>query len=627
LISLENLALLLPFSVLPDKEQKAVFNMFSYEKVFKDTVLIEQEITKVEKFYTLCSGHCYYYFEDRHATILEGWLNPGDSFGGLAILFNDTIAIRSLKILEDSIFVTLDADYFLGLCKNYTAFQEDFTNKLGKCMLNKGFAGIMARQIRDKEFSLPFFNRPISKILTRNFPRCPAATTIADAARSMSREGASAMLVTGDNNTLVGIVTDADFKHKVATGTHQLSEPVGTVTSAPLLSIPANSQVFEAFLALQKNDKRHLAVMEQNGEVTAIISQKDLIAAQAGSAYLLIKTALAARSMLEIENIHEKLEHMLIEPLKNGAHAEFFTRLISACSDAVIDRVITFSIEQIGPPPCRFAFLTMGSEGREEQTLISDQDNAIVFEDTEHPQQTKEYFDELATLICDELHVAGYAYCKGNNMAKVSKWCQPLSQWRNYFNTWIKDSSPENLLKSSIFFDFRGVYGDTALVDDLKRFLFNAVKLWPGFLRDLAENALYFKPPLGFFGKLLVETAGEQKGLLDLKSAMQPIVDFARIYALKFGISQTNTLTRLFLVSNRQALTKKDYLDIVRGYEFMMQLRFQRQITGIKNERKHLDNHVNPENLASIDLLLLKETFKVIEELQKTISIEFTGSV
>lgn len=627
MISLDSLSLLSPFSLLPDKEQKAVYNAFSYEKVFRDKVLLEQEVSTVEQLFTLSSGAASYYYEDQGTNILEGWLNPGDSFGGLAILFNDGIAIRTLKILEDSIFVTLDADYFLNLCKNYTAFQEDFTNRLGKCMLNRAFAAIIARQIRDKEFSLPFFNRPVSSIVGKPYPTCSPRASIQEAALIMSQENASAICIRDDQQAIIGIATDADFKHQVATGKQQLKEPISTVMSSPVISLSDHSQVFQAFLALQQSGKRHLALRCPAGKITSIISQKDLIAAQAGSAYLLIKRALAARSMLEIENIHAKLEHMLIEILGNGANPEFFTRLISACSDAVIERVVTFSIEQAGPPPCRFAFLSMGSEGREEQTLISDQDNAIVYEDGDDAEAAKDYFDGLAVLICDQLNQAGYAYCRGDNMAKNPQWCQPLSQWRQYFNTWIKDSTPLNLLHSSIFFDFRATYGDTALADDLHRFLLNAVRMWPGFLRDLSENAIFFKPPVGLFGKLRVETEGDQKGSLDLKSAMQPIIDFARIYALKFGIAQANTLTRLSMIFNRQALTKKDYSDIVRSYTFMMQLRFSRQLTAIKNERIRPDNHVKPEELASIDLLLLKEAFKNIEAIQKKISIEFTGSV
>ncbi|OGR37516.1 MAG: cyclic nucleotide-binding protein, partial [Desulfobacula sp. RIFOXYB2_FULL_45_6] len=440
----------------------------------------------------------------------------------------------------------------------------------------------------------------------------------------MSRNNTSAILIKNNGQVIEGIVTDADLKHKVATGIHQVSEPVSSVMSSPLISISADAQVFEAFLTMQKYDKRHIAIYGRSGDITGIISRKDLISAQTESAYLLIKTAMSARSMVEIQNIHSKLEKMLFDPLRNGANPEYITRLISACSDAVINRVITFSMEKAGPPPCRFAFLTMGSEGREEQTLISDQDNAIVYEDTKNPEHTKLYFDTLALLICDQLDMAGYSFCKGDNMAKNPKWCQPLSQWKDYFNAWIRTSNPQTLLYSSIFFDFRGTFGDMALADELKEFLLQSIRGWPGFLRHLTENALHYKPPIGLFGKLLVETEGIEKGFLDLKSAMLPIIDFARIYALKNGIPQANTLTRLFRLYTRHALTGKEYMDIVRGYNYLMLLRFMRQITTIMDEQKKPDNYINPENLSSIDHLLLKEIFRIIEILQQKLSFEYT---
>jgi CBS domain-containing protein len=166
-----------------------------------------------------------------------------------------------------------------------------------------------------------------------------------------------------------------------------------------------------------------------------------------------------------------------------------------------------------------------------------------------------------------------------------------------------------------------------ALADELKQYLLNAIKQWPGFLRDLADNALHFKPPIGFFGKLLVETEGEQKGLLDLKSAMLPITDFARIYALKYGIPQTNTLTRLFRLHAQHILSDKEYNDILGSYNYIMQLRFLNQITTIMDGQKKPDNHINPQSLSSIDRLLLKEIFRLIEDLQQKLEVELIGII
>ena len=616
-----------PFSLLSKKEQEKLYNEFSYEKVRKNTILLEQEITGVEKLYTLSKGHAQYYYELNNTKILTGELHQGDNFGGISILLNDAVSIRSLKILEDSVFLTLKTDYFLTVCKANPKFQDYFTNEFGKCMLSKSFAGIISRAIKDKEFNLPFFNRPIRTIFKPNIITCPMETSIQNAAIKMTRNNASAILIKKNKQTIQGIVTDADLKENALAKNMDLSQDVSSIMSSPLICISADCQVFEAFLSMVENEKRHLAVCGQSGDITGIISEKDLISAQAKSTYLLIKTVKSAKSIQEIENIHSKLEIMLLDPIKNGANPEYITRLISMFSDAIIDKIINFSLDKMGAPPCKFVFLTMGSEGREEQTLISDQDNAIVYEDTDHPEKAKQYFDKLSQLICDQLDIAGYRFCDGNNMAKNSKWCKPLSKWKGYFNSWIRTSNPENLLHSSIFFDFRGTWGDMALADELKKYLLDAIGGWSGFLRNLTENTLYFKPPIGRFGRLVVQTQGEHKGSLDIKLAMLPLIDFTRVYALKNKISQTNTLTRLFRLYTRHALTNKEYTDIVKAYNYMMQLRFLRQITTIMDEEKSPDNYINPHNLSALDQTMLKEIFKMTEKLQQKLSIEFTGNI
>ncbi|WP_457551051.1 DUF294 nucleotidyltransferase-like domain-containing protein [Desulfobacula sp.] len=616
-----------PFSILLKQEQDQLTTNLSYEKVKKGHVIFEQEITNVEKFYILSQGHAQYYYEMNHTKILTGELQPGDNFGGLSILLNDAVSIRSLETLEDSVFMTLEADLFLSICKMNQEFQDYFTSEFGKCMLNKSFSGTISRRIKDKEFNLPFFNQPIRTIFRPNIITCPTETSIEDAAIKMSRNNASAILVKKDRHTIQGIVTDADLRKKGIAGHMDMSQPVTNIMSSPLISISADCQVFEAFLSMIENDKRHLGILSQSGDITGIVSEKDLILAQTKSTYLLIKTVKSARTIHEIENIHSKLEKMLLDPIQNGANPEYITRLITTFSDAIIDKVIKFSLDKMDPPPCRFVFLTMGSEGREEQTLISDQDNAIVYEDSDQPEKTKQYFDKLSQLICDQLDMAGYRFCDGNNMAKNPKWCQPLSKWKAYFNAWIRTSNPENLLHSSIFFDFRGTWGDIALADELKQYLLDSVGHWAGFLRNLTENTLYFKPPISRFGRFLVETKGDQKGFLDIKLAMLPLLDFARVYALKNGISHTNTLTRLFRLYTRHAITSKEYADIVKAYNYMMSLRFLGQITSIMDEGQNPDNYINPGNLSALDQILLKEIFKMTEKLQQKLSIEFTGSI
>ena len=583
----------------------------------------------VEKLYILSKGSAQYYFMESATKILQKQLNEGDNFGGIAILINDAISIRTLEILEDSKFMTLDANIFLRTCAKFEKFKDYFTGEFGKCMLNKAYAGIILRHIRDKEVNLPFFNQPISAMFRPRIITCPADTTIQVASEKMSRSGSSAILVKNEKKEIQGLVTDADLRDKVLAKKLLYSEPVKKIMSSPVITVPADCQVFEAFLKMTTKDKRHLAVTNKESRIIGFITEKNLITAQTNSTYLLIKTIQSAQNIDQLKGIHSRICELLLDPIKNGANTEYITKLITAFSKAIIDKIIGFNINEIGEPPCRFVFMIMGSEGRNEETLISDQDNAILYEDLIDPDDAanaKAYFTRLAKHVCSQLNIAGYKFCDGDNMAQNPKWCQPLSTWKKYFSNWIRSIDPEKILYSSIFFDFRGTWGDLSLSEELKSFLLESVKKGPGILKCMTENSLRFKPPLSFFGKFIVEEKGDHEGAFDIKKTILPIIDFARIYSLKEGISSTNTLDRLFRLYTKHTLTTKEYLNIIRSYNHMMKLRFLRQITTIMDEKEEPDNYINPLNLSSVDQAMLKEVFRIIEKIQQKLKVEFIGA-
>jgi CBS domain-containing protein len=617
-----------PFSFLPGKAKEDLLNHFSSETIKKDTILLAQEISSIEKFLVLSQGSAQYYFEQNNEKTLWGRLKEGDNFGGISILLNDAVAIRTLKVLENSVFLSLDANIFLKTCTEFEEFKAFFTNAFGKLMLNKSYAGIIARQIKDKEFNLPFFNQPISAIFRPNIVTCPHDATINEAAQKMAKNSSGSIFIKDEKGKVDAIITDADLRNSAIAERLDVGHPASAIVSSPVVSVPADSQVFEAFITMIGEDKKYLAVSSKANDIIGTISDKDLIAAQAKSTYLLIKTIKSAKNVNQLENMHSKMALMLLDPIRNGANPEYITRLITTFSDAILDKVIEFSIATLGSPPCKFAFMIMGSEGRAEQTLISDQDNGIIYEDLENDKDkayASEYFGKLAELVCNHLNTAGYKFCDGDCMAKNPKWCQPLLNWKKHFHRWIYEGSPEDLLHASIFFDFRGVWGDLELTDRLKSFLLDSVEKRAGFLRHLTENALHFKPPIGLFGKLVVESKGEHKDALNLKWAMQPIVDFARVYSLKHGIVQTNTLTRLFRLYTKHVLTNKQYIDLIQSYNYVMHLRFLRQITTIIDEEKPPDNYINPNNLSYLDKAMLKEIFKKIEQFQQKLKAEFIG--
>jgi CBS domain-containing protein len=210
-------------------------------------------------------------------------------------------------------------------------------------------------------------------------------------------------------------------------------------------------------------------------------------------------------------------------------------------------------------------------------------------------------------------------------MAKNRQWCQPLKVWKNYFSQWIHTSEPEALLQASIFFDFRAAYGDVELVDELRDHLFKSLVGWPGFFRHLAENAMFFTPPIGFFRNFLVESKGEHRDSFDIKAAMQPVVDYARIYALNNRVAETNTLGRLHDLLEQKKLSAQQYQELDTVYSYLMQQRFVRQVKASAEENGKPDNYINPKKLSRIEQTTLKEIFKRIEKFQAKLSFDFTG--
>jgi CBS domain-containing protein len=619
-----------PFSLLPEAVKITFSNGFERRQIPKDTVLLVQEISPVEKFLVLSKGEAQYYFEQNNEKILFSRMKAGDDFGGIAILLNDAVAIRTLETLKDCVFLELDIEVFLKACEEVGAFKAYFTNSIGSLMLNKSYAGIIARQIKDKEFNLPFFNQPISAIFKPNLVTCSHKAPIREAAKKMVKSNSGSIFLKNRKGKIEGIITDAGLREKFVAQGLSNGHPASAIAFDAVATIPADAQVFEAFLAMTGQSLSHLAVSSKGDSIIGTISNKDLIAAQANSTYLLVKTIKSARSFSKLENMHSKMTMMLLDPIRNGANPEYITRLITTISDAIMDKVMELSVDALGPPPCRFAFMIMGSEGREEQTLVSDQDNGIVYEDLEDEaanEKAAAYFAKLAEMVCDQLNAAGYKFCDGECMAKNPKWCRPLSGWKKYFYDWIYHASPEDLLNSSIFFDFKGAWGDLGLTDQLKSYLLDLVSNNVGFLRHLTENALHFKPPIGFFGKLVVESKGENKDSLNIKWAMLPIVDLARIYSLKHNIAQTNTLTRLFRLYMKRVFTNKEYIDLIQSYNFVMSLRFMRQITTIIDEERPPDNYINHKNLSYLDRAMLKEIFKKLESFQGKLKTDFIGMV
>ena len=607
-----------------------VFQYFTEEVSEKGELKFVQRESKVNHLYVVSKGLAELYFEQDQGVTLRGLLSEGDCFGGISMLVNESLAVRSLKTIEKTTFYKLPREVFFALCEEYDHFKEFFTNTFGKKMLDRSYADMIARQVSGSERTMPFFHQDIKSIFNPHYLSCSGSASIQQSARTMTKEDYGYILVEDENGTISGIITDEDLRKRVVAVDFSKDLPVSDIMSSPLISLSEDAQLIEAYLLMVDKGISHLAVTGESGEVTGMLSDRQIIMEQSSSPYFLIEEIKRAKSPDQLENIHSRLPGIMIEPIKNGVQPDNISKLITTVADAVLEKIISFAVEKAGEPPCRFAFVIMGSEGRNEQTLKTDQDNFLIYEDIKDSVEAKEvqrYFLALSTDICSWLDRAGYTFCEGGNMAQNEKWCQPLAVWKHYFRSWIHAANPEDLLNSSIFYDFRWAWGERELSDELGNFLFSSLESWSGFFRNMVENALYFKPPLGFFRNIVVQSKGEHKDAFDIKRAMMPIIDFARIYALKNQIRDTNTLVRLKKIHDKRLLTDEEYDDIAQSYRYLMNLRFIRQITAITDESGRADNFIKPKDLSSIDQTMLKEIFRRIEGIQQKMSIEFTGIV
>lgn len=618
-----------PFSFLPDIEIKKIVRNLSLIHHPKGQSLLIQERSVVESLSIIHKGAVERYYENNGKKTLVDLLEEGDLYGGISLLANEGVSIRSLRTTEDSDLYRLPETVFLDICKRYDVFTDYFTDIFGKRILDKSYASITNRTINTKDDAWQFFNQSIETIYSSNPIFCHPDTSIKSASDLMSSNKSGYILVKDEKGNFNGIVTDHFLRLKVISQGYNAEKDVTGIMSSPLNTISHQALVFEVLMAMIHNNLKYLAVTDSSKKVVGIISSRDLIKAQWKSPFFIIREIVEAGSKEEIMDNHTRLPGIIKSLIQSGAKAKNINTIITAVSDTLLKKFIYFAIQELGEPPVKFAFVVLGSEGRKEQTLKTDQDNAIVFEDPPEGKRkmVEAYFMAFSKKICTWLDRAGYNFCDGDIMAQNTKWCQSLSTWKHYFSQWTRKASPEDLLQANIFFDFRVAYGDPDIINELHDYLLSSVRAWSGFLRNLTENALNFRPPLGFFRNFVVESKGTHRNKFDIKRSMMPIVDFARIYALANNIKETNTLERLYQLKQKNILGKKDYSDLEQSYSFLMQLRLARQLTAIMEEEEEPDNYINPKILSIIEQKTLKEIFKRVLGVQSKLNFEFTGNI
>jgi CBS domain-containing protein len=546
-------------------------------------------------------------------------ISPGESFP-LGALMAQRPVTSSYRAAGDTFCFRLAADDLSELLARSASFQQFATRRLGSLLaLSRRSAHV------DQAVSLSRqpLDRPLRDLIKRSVASCVTGTSVRAALETMQRERVGSILVTAPDGRAAGIFTLRDLRDRVALKGMAIEQPIDGVMSASPVTLPADAMAFEAALTMARHGFHHVVVTEE-GRAAGVVSESDLFALQRVGLTALSAGIRSADSLAGLAAVSGDVRRLARMLPAQGVPADQLTRIISTLNDLLTTRVIDLEVLHGGIGRDEFCWLALGSEGRHEQTLATDQDNGLIFHDPSGaPGAVRERLLPFARRVNEALAACGFPLCKGEIMAGNPRWCLSLPEWKRQFAGWMAEPDAEALLRATIFFDFRALYGATALAEDLRRWLADTAKARELFCRFMAENALRKEPPLGLLRDFAAEAHGGRADTVDLKlNGVALFVDAARVLSLAAGDIHTGTVERLRAVAGARGLSLGEVEGWIDAFHFIQSVRMAHQQAQIE-QGLPADNYLDPNSLNTLDRRILKEAFRQARKLQQRLRLDY----
>jgi CBS domain-containing protein len=429
------------------------------------------------------------------------------------------------------------------------------------------------------------------------------------------------ILIVEDQHTILGILTRYDVLSRVTLSNLDLSTPISAVMTPDVKTLTVDDTAEMAGLLMSRFHIRHLPVLDR-GELVGIISERDLFSLQRLSLSNISSAIRGTDDLAQLKKCADDIRTFARNLLGQGVQARQLTTLISHLNDVLTVRLIEIYAAKHQLNMTQFAWIALGSEGRSEQTIATDQDNALVFSDSA-PESQREVYLRFAGEVNQALNECGYPLCKGNIMASNPELCLTQHEWLIRFSRWIEQGNPQDLLNASIFFDFRVLAGNPDLLIPLKDYVRTKAAATPRFIKLMADNSLNIRVPLNWFGAIEPKEIDGQK-TIDLKmQGTAIIVDVARIYSLAFGIEAINTRERLAAIGRALNVPELESASWITAFEFLQTLRLAAQIGEAKIGGN--PNVIDIEKLNIVDRSILKEALSKVRSLQQHLQLDYAG--
>ncbi|WP_417240088.1 DUF294 nucleotidyltransferase-like domain-containing protein [Celeribacter halophilus] len=583
-----------PYDVLPKADLEDLTDGFS-RKTYHEGEVIYANGDLLEGLYLIKSGSVE--ITDANGAQMS-LLQKSNHFGERGLL-RDGLAATTARAVSDCTILLLDPETF----KNKVSTNPEFARYFNRGRARpKAASGLMTQHVSDLMATAPV--------------ACPASTTISDCARLMREAKVSSIAVTEDQR-LVGLVTVRDMTNKVLAEGRDTALPVSTIMARDPITLAPGALGSDVIHVMLENHIGHLPVVE-GGKLVGMVTQTDITRFFGSSQTQMVFDLSNAQSIAEMAAVTARLPDFLMQLVGSHLAHDVVTRKITDIADIVTRRLLKMAEDDMGPAPVPYLWAACGSQGRREQTGVSDQDNCLII-DNAATEADIAYFRKLARFVCDGLDACGYVYCPGDMMAMTERWCQPLSVWEGYFNKWIAAPDKEAQMLASVMYDLRPIAGDESLFLPLQKTALEAAARNSIFVAHMISNSLKHTPPLGLLRGFATIKSGEYRNHLDMKhNGVVPVVDLGRVYALQGKLTVVNTRARIEAAIESGLVSDTGGKDLLAAYDMIATTRLEHQAEQVRAGQKP-DNFLSPSALPAFERSHLRDAFVIVRTMQSAL--------
>ncbi|PKH98733.1 cyclic nucleotide-binding protein [Shewanella sp. 11B5] len=607
-----------PFDQLPEQVLIDVAKSVEISYYRTDSMIVNFN-DNIKELYMIRSGVVELY---RRKGELYNRLDQGQLFGQMGLLTNNKVRFPA-KAVKDTLVYCIPESVFNDLCENYDDF-ADFVEAEDTTRLKQAVKG-------KTDDANALTTSKVKTLVTREPVVLPCHSSIQVVAKIMAEQNISAVLINDpdiddqQDSSFVGIITEHDLCAKVIAAGVNVDNPISQVMSTSLISLDHNAYIFEAMLLMLRNNIDHLPILK-NKKPIGLIEVADIIRYESQNSLLFVSSIFQQNSCEDLVLLSAQLKNCFVRMVNEDANSHMVGRAMSEIGRNFKQRLLELAEEKFGPPPVPYCFLALGSMARDEQLMVTDQDNAIILDNSYNAALHGEYFAKLADFVCDGLAACGYSYCTGDIMASNPEYRKTRAQWEDCFGDWIENPNPQALLNCSIFFDLTGVYGRVKWAEQLNAFILSKAKKNNRFLACLAHNALNRKPPLGFFKDFVMEKDGRHNNSINLKRrGTAPLADLIRVHALAIGSQSQNSFERLEDIIDAGILPTSKGEDLQHAMELISLVRLRHQSTDIESGIEP-DNNIEPESMSDFERRNLKDAFLVLSNAQNFLKYRYSSN-